>query len=416
MTPTVRSITNGGHVACRGSPLPTPPMRIAYVTETWPPELNGVSLTVARMVGHLRQRGHRLDLVRPAQPGETRGRDALEWRTAGFALPMYPDVRVGLALPGTLARRFAASRPDLVHLATPGPLAWAALTAARAAGIPVASDFRTNFHTYSRYYGLGFLSGTALSLLRRFHNLTDLTFVPTEAAARDLGAAGFQRVAVVGRGVDTVRFDPAHRREALRAEWGAAPQTPVFLAVGRVAAEKNIELALRAWQAACARTPDGADAPRMVVVGDGPARGRLEREWPGVRFVGARRDDDLAAHYASADVFLFPSLSDTFGNVVLEALASGLPVVAHDCAAPQEHVENGRTGALVTPGDEAGFIAAAVGMVAPAAAPARAAMRPLARAAALRADWAEVLARFEAHLLETADGRQATPAVVPVVA
>ena len=387
-------------------------MRIAYVTETWPPELNGVSLTVARMVGHLRQRGHALHLIRPAQPGERRGRDAAEWRTHGLALPMYPDVRIGFATPASLARSFDAARPDLVHLATPGPLAWAALGAARSAGIPVTSDFRTNFHTYSRYYKLGFLSGAALSLLRRFHNLSALTFVPTRAAARELGEAGFQRIAVVGRGVDTERFDPAKRSDALRASWGAGPDTTVFLAVGRVAAEKNVELALRAWQAARATEP-GA---RMVVVGDGPARARLEREWPQVRFVGARRDDDLAANYASADVFLFPSLSDTFGNVVLEALASGLPVVAHDCAAPQEHVEPGRTGALVAPGDEAGFIAAGVGLVEPSALAARGAIRRAAREAARRADWAEVLARFESHLLEIADAREASPAVVPVVA
>lgn len=388
-------------------------MRICYVTETWPPELNGVSLTVARMVGHLRSRGHDVDLIRPAQPGETRAATPREWRTAGFALPMYPDVRVGLARVGALKSRLRDAEPDLLHVATPGPLAWAALTAARALGVPVTSDFRTNFHTYSRYYGMGFLSGTALSLLRRFHNLTQRTFVPTRAAGEELQAAGFQRLAVVGRGVDAGRFDPSRRSAALRAAWGADDATPVFIAVGRVAAEKNVELALRAWQSARAACP----AAVMVVVGDGPARGRLEREWPEVRFVGARRDDDLAAHYASADVFLFPSLSDTFGNVVLEALSSGLPVVAHDCAAPAEHVESGHSGVLVPPGDEAGFVEAAVGLVTgDDAAARRAAMGDAARAAALRADWAEVLARFEAHLLETVDAAQASPAAVPVVA
>ena len=388
-------------------------MRICYVTETWPPELNGVSLTVARMVGHLRSRGHQVDLLRPAQPGESRGLEASEWRTSGLALPMYPDVRVGFARVSAVKAHMDRARPDLVHVATPGPLAWAAVAAARSRDIPLTSDFRTNFHTYSRYYGMGFLSGAALSLLRRFHNLTQLTFVPTHAAEHELGVAGFQRLAVVGRGVDARRFDPARRSPALRRSWGADDDTPVFLAVGRVAAEKNIELALRAWQAARERCPGAL----MVVVGDGPARGRLQREWPEVRFVGARRDDDLAVHYASADVFLFPSLTDTFGNVVLEALASGLPVVAHDCAAPAEHVASGRAGVLVEPGDEAGFIAAAVDLVAgEAAAGHRCAMAGVARASALRADWAEVLSRFETCLLETVDASQASPAAVPVVA
>ncbi|MEP7301707.1 MAG: glycosyltransferase family 1 protein, partial [Caldimonas sp.] len=288
-------------------------MRIAYVTETWPPELNGVSLTVERTVRYLRSRGHLVELIRPRQPGEERLDASDELRTAGCVIPMYPDLRFGLARAGTLARRFRQSRPDLVHLATPGPLAWAALTAAGSLGIATTSDFRTNFHQYSRHYGLGFLAGPVLALLRRFHNLTRRTFVPTQAARRELAGAGFHHLSVVGRGVDGGRFTTAARSAALRAEWQAGPETPVFLAVGRVAAEKNVELALRAFERARQGRPD----LRMIVVGDGPARARLAAAHPEARFVGARRGADLAAHYASADVFLFPSLSDTFGNVVM---------------------------------------------------------------------------------------------------
>ena len=131
-------------------------MRIVYVTETWPPELNGVSLTVERTVRYLRARGHLVELIRPRQPGEARLDASDELRTAGCVIPMYPDLRFGLARPGPLARRFRQSRPDLVHLATPGPLPWAALAAARSLGIVTTSDFRTNFHQYSRHYGLGF--------------------------------------------------------------------------------------------------------------------------------------------------------------------------------------------------------------------------------------------------------------------
>lgn len=385
-------------------------MRIAYVTETWPPELNGVSLTVERTVRYLRSRGHLVELIRPRQPGESPLDAGDELRTVGCVIPMYPDLRFGLARAGTLARRFRQSRPDLVHLATPGPLPWAALAAARALGIATTSDFRTNFHQYSRHYGLGLFAGPVLGLLRRFHNLTRRTFVPTQAARRELAAAGFHELSVVGRGVDTERFTPAARSESLRATWGAGPDTPVLLAVGRIAAEKNVELALRAFERARRDRPD----LRMVVVGDGPARARLTAAHPAARFVGAQRGAALAAHYASADAFLFPSLSDTFGNVVLEALASGLPVVAFDCAAAAEHVGDGASGRLVVPGDDAGFIAATAAFaVAPAT------LQPLrdaAVAAARRATWDEVLERFEARLQDTVDALQASPSAVHVVA
>lgn len=395
---------------------PVRPLRIAYVTETWPPELNGVSLTVERTVRFLGDRGHAVDLVRPRQPADADGSrpDAGAERrllTAGCVIPMYPDLRFGLALPGTLGRRFDADRPDLVHIATPGPLAWAALAAARRRGIATTSDFRTNFHQYAGHYGLGFLSGAALGLLRRFHNLTDCTFVPTRATESALAAAGFQRLARVGRGVDTVRFDPAKRSEALRASWGADAGTPVLLAVGRVAAEKNIDLALEAWRAAAAERP----GTRLVVVGDGPARERLARLHPDARFVGAMRGEDLAAHYASADAFLFPSLTDTFGNVVLEALASGLPVAAFDTAAAAEHVADGTSGALAPVGDRAAYVDAVRRLV--TLPPERlAAQREAARSTALSIGWPDVLARFESRLVTTVLDHEASRQRLPVVA
>jgi glycosyltransferase involved in cell wall biosynthesis len=385
-------------------------MRIAYVTETWPPELNGVSLTVERTVRFLRSRGHLVELIRPRQPGEARLDASDELRTAGCVIPMYPDLRFGLARAGTLARRFRQSRPDLVHLATPGPMPWAALAAAGALGLATTSDFRTNFHQYSRHYGLGLFAGSVLGLLRRFHNLTRRTFVPTQAARRELATAGFHHLTVVGRGVDTQRFTPAARSDELRAQWRAGPDTPVLLAVGRIAAEKNIALALRAFERARRDRPD----LRMVVVGDGPARARLTTAHPAATFVGAKRGAELAAHYASCDAFLFPSLSDTFGNVVMEALASGLPVVSFNCAAAAEHVDDGISGRLAVPGDEAGFIAATAAFaVAPASLQS---FREAAVAAARRATWDEVLERFEARLQDTVDAFQASPAPVPVVA
>ncbi|MEO8312985.1 MAG: glycosyltransferase family 1 protein [Caldimonas sp.] len=385
------------------------PMRIAYVTETYPPELNGVSLTVERTVRFLRASGHNVELIRPRQPGEAHLDASDELRTAGSAIPVYRELRFGLSRVGPLLRRFERNRPELVHLATPGPLCWAALAAARALAIPTTSDFRTNFHQYSSYYGLGAFASPVLGLLRRFHNLTARTFVPTRATARELGAAGFHNLTMVGRGVDTEQFSPRHRSAALRRQWGA-DTAPVLLMVGRVAAEKNVELGLRAFERARRSRPD----LRLVVVGDGPARSRLQSAHPDAIFVGVRRGAELAAHYASADLFLFPSLSDTFGNVVMEALASGLPVISHAVAAPAEHVDDGVAGRLVPPGDEAAFIAAVGALTEPGVR--LEPMRSAALAAARRATWPEVLARFEARLEDTVYAPEAPPSRVPVVA
>lgn len=371
-------------------------MRISFVTETYPPEINGVALTVARSVEFLRSRGHVVDLVRPCRAGEARGpsADGLDWCVAGWPIPVYPDLRFGWARPAALAAHFRATGAQLVHVATEGPLGWAAVSAARRLGLPATSDFRTNFHTYGRYYGLGRLTPLIAGYLRRFHNRTALSFVPTAQTRREVGAAGFERVEVVGRGVDARRFSPL-RRDPLLRQGLAADGGPLLLYVGRLAAEKNVGLALAAYRAARRMLP----ATRMLVVGDGPMRRRLEREFTDVRFVGNLTGEALATHYASADIFLFPSLSDTFGNVVPEALASGLPVVAFDTAAAGELVRDRVSGRLVVPGDDAAFtvatalLAQAHGELTP--------MRIAARDAALAADWDSVLRRFEQLLQET---------------
>lgn len=369
-------------------------MQIAYVTETHPPEINGVALTVARTIGYLRGRGHVVDVIRPAQPGERRGHGQDDWLSAGWPIPMYSEMRFGLSRPVTLARRFTARGAQLVHVATEGPLGWAAVTAARRLGITTTSDFRTNFHQYSRYYGIGWLEPAIRAYLRRFHNRTQRSFAPTSIARRDLLQAGFERVDVVGRGVDLQRFSPARRDPSLRRHWGGG-DGPVLLYVGRLAAEKNVELALRAFGHARQHEP----STRMVVVGNGPCRPALARAHPDAVFVGQQTGDALAAHYASADAFVFPSQSETFGNVTLEALASGLPVIAFDLAAAAEFVVDRVNGRLVTAGDEAAFITATCWM-----ATLHRSLQPLrtaARGSVARYDWDSVLHGFESRLLET---------------
>lgn len=374
-------------------------VRIAYVTETFPPELNGVAATVARTLDLLRARGWQIDLVRPRQPHEAPCDTPDELRTAGMALPMYPDLRFGLGSAGTLEKRWTAERPTVVHVATEGPLGWAAVSAGRRLALPVTSDFRTNFHAYSRHYGMPWAERPVLGYLRRFHNRTDRCFVPTPAMKAQLEADGFERIDVIGRGVDPERFSPAHRDPQLRARWGVREHEPVVLYVGRLAAEKNVRLVFDAFRVLAQR----ARGARLVVVGDGPLAEKLHVEYPEAIFTGPRRGEELARHYASADMFLFPSLTDTFGNVLLEALASGLMVVAFDCAAANAHMSNGSNGLLVRPGDAAGFVATA--SAAGAQMKALAHLRSGARATAETLTWDAIGRRFEASLLQAAQSR-----------
>ena len=385
-------------------------MRIAFVTETFPPEINGVALTVERSVTHLREHGHSVELIRPRQADERCGAACDEWRVPGWPIPVYPELRFGFARPGALARRFAAARTELVHVATQGPLGWAAVRAGRRLALAVTSDYRTNFHQYSHYYGVGWMAPAIGAYLRRFHNGTRRSFVPTWQKRRELLAAGFERVEVVGRGVDLERFSPAKRDPGLRAHWCSGPG-PVLLHVGRLAPEKNVRLALQAFRCAHQFVPSA----RMVVVGDGPLRRQLEHEFPEARFVGAQHGDALAAHYASAAIFLFPSLSETFGNVTLEALASGLPVVAFDLAAASEHITDRINGRVVAPGDEQAFVVATICLMSSQPSDLEP-MRCAARRAAQCADWDSVLGRFEAQLLDTADAHQQRGSRVACVA
>jgi glycosyltransferase involved in cell wall biosynthesis len=376
-------------------------VRIAYVTETFPPEINGVAMSVDRFISGLRVRGHWIDLVRPRQPDEPACDTRAELRVPGVAIPMYRDLRVGLPLISRLRRRWQALRPQLVHVATEGPLGWAAIRAARSTGVPVTSDFRTNFDQYSEHYGFGWMRSLVGAYLKHFHNATDRTFVPTLAVRRRLEGQGFERIDVVGRGVDPHLFSPAHASAQRRASWGASEDSPVLLYVGRLAAEKNVPLAFDAFEAVRARIP----AARFVVVGDGPLRKKLARAHPNAIFVGPKRGAELAEYYASADIFLFPSLTETFGNVTLEALASGLLTVAFRAGAAAVHIDDCTSGILVEPNDSQGFIAGAcalahqfrwLGL-----------MRESARRAAVAASWDAAINRFEfclsdaVHAIET---------------
>ena len=333
-------------------------LRVAVVTETYPPEVNGVARTVGLMVGALLARGHEVQLVRPrqgAEPDPSLGQALRERLVAGFAIPFYRHLQIGLASPSMLHGEWSRWRPDLVHVVTEGPLGWAAVSAARRLAVPICSDFHTNFHSYSRHYGFGLLSGAVARYLRSLHNRADCTLVPTAEMRANLEALAFERVAVVGRGVDTGLFNPARRSERLRAAWGCSGGETVALHVGRIAPEKNLGLFVDAALGMQAIDPK----VRVVLVGDGPQGPALRKRHPEFIFAGMRTGEDLAEHYASADAFLFPSVTETFGNVTLEAMASGLAVVAYDYAAAQQYLRHGVSGLLAPQGDAAEFIAMA---------------------------------------------------------
>ncbi|MDP1688095.1 glycosyltransferase family 1 protein [Hydrogenophaga sp.] len=390
-------------------PASTPSLRLSVVTETWPPEINGVSLTLSRLVQGLCARNHPVQLIRPRQ---TRLDQALshsgyeELLMRGMPIPRYPELKLGLPAKRALINAWTLKRPDLVHIATEGPLGWSALQAARVLKLPVTSDFRTNFHAYCEHYGVGWLRKPMVSYLRKFHNLTQLTMVPTRALRAQLMEMGFERVQVVARGVDTQLFNPQRRSEALRRQWGARPDSLVMLVVGRLAAEKNLDVALQAHAAMQAHHAD----VKLVFVGDGPLRESLQQRCPQAVFAGMRRHEELAGYYASADLFVFPSLTETFGNVTIEALASGLPVLAFDTAAAGDWVQSHVNGWLVPAGHEEAFVRVAVDL---AKSPAMLALaREQARARVAHLDWQQIALQVEALMLQAAGASTALETVL----
>jgi glycosyltransferase involved in cell wall biosynthesis len=375
----------------------SPNLRIAVVTETYPPEINGVAVTLAKVVEGLRERNHSLQLIRPIQPffDKQRSADADEILTAGLPIPRYPGLRMGMPSKKLLVRHWSLQRPDIVHIATEGPLGWSALNAARALKLPVSTDFRTNFHAYSGHYGAGWLHRTILRYLRKFHNDASCTTVPTQALAGELQSWGFERLSVVARGVDTERFSPVHRSADLRAAWDVEPGDPVALYVGRLASEKNLGLLARSYAVMRQSEP----RMRLVVVGDGPERQSLAAACPQAHFAGMQTGIALARHYASADLFVFPSLSETFGNVTIEAMASGLPVLAYDHAAASELLRDGQGGIAIAVGQEENFMAQAGALCNDPTR--RLLLSQQARQIALGRSWESIVTRFEALLRAT---------------
>jgi len=373
----------------------TQPLTIAIVTETYLPEINGVAMTLGRLIDGLRRQGHNVQLVRPRQSDADTPRAEIgfnELLVRGIPIPRYSGLQFGLPARRRLHSMWRRNPPDIVHVVTEGPLGMSAVGAARKLGLPMTSSFHTNFHRYSKHYGFGWMRGLIAGHLRKLHNRTAATFVPTKALAAELGADGFNNLRVMARGVDTNLYSPVRRSPELRRHWNMGDSDLAVLYVGRLAAEKNLRMVVKSFTAIRAQRPEA----KLVFVGDGPMQDKLRQECPDAVFCGSRRGEDLAAHYASGDLFLFPSLTETFGNVTTEALASGLAVVAYAHAAAAEVIDNGYNGITVAAGDENAYLEAAAAL---AAHPERLnVVRSRAATSMQHFDWRHIVDTFAATL------------------
>jgi glycosyltransferase involved in cell wall biosynthesis len=288
-------------------------MRVLVATDAWHPQVNGVVRTLIMMAEAAKPLGVEVGFLTP-----------LSFRT--FAMPSYRDVRVALPGPAKIARLIADARPDTIHIATEGPIGLLVRRHCQRHGVPFTTSFHTRFPEYISAR-LPVPENWIWAALRAFHRPSQAVMAATPALATELRSRGFRNVVLWPRGVDARHFHP-------RAVDFGLPR-PVFLCVGRVAIEKNLEAFL------------DLDLPgSKLIVGDGPALNALTRKYPQATFLGARQGEALARAYAAADVFVFPSKTDTFGLVLLEALASGLPVAAFPVTGPRDVIGNAPVGAL----------------------------------------------------------------------
>ena len=323
-------------------------MRLALFTDTFAPQQNGVSRTLERLVEETEARGGEARVFTVSDPRAERTPRGPVRRLPSVPSPFHPELRLALPTIGEIARSLADFRPTLVHSATPFGMGVAGLRLARELRVPLFTSYHIDFSAYARHYRLGGLAEPAWRWLRWFHNAGRRTFCPTSAALHELREHGIRRLAVWGGGVDTARFDAAHRTRAVRRRLGVSDDTIIVLYVGRMAREKGLDAVLAAM--ACMRHL--RSDVLFAFSGDGPYLEHCRRAAAGrAVFLGRLEDRALSTLYASSDVAVFPSSTDTFGSALVESMASGLPVVAADCRVTREIV--GATGTFFTPGDGA---------------------------------------------------------------
>lgn len=334
-------------------------MRIGLVSDTYTPQVNGVTTVVRRIVSLLRAHGHEALVVAPQYPGRATPPDPRELRIPSLAFPLYPDIRMSLPPFRQVAELFDAAPPDVVHVHTEGALGLAGRRWAVRQGVPLVTTYHTNFPEYSRHYGVGFLEPVVWRWLHWFHRPAAVTFTPGQAVRDDLVRRGLPQASLWGRGVDPHFFHPGRRDNSWRRWLAGGDDTLIVLHVGRLAHEKNLGVLIEAWRQAHGVLGQRAT---FVVAGEGPEARRIESRLPFVRLLGFLPREDLATLYASADVSVFPSHTETCGLVALEAMASGSTVIAADAGGFRESIQAGTTGLLVPAHDPRGFTGAIVAL------------------------------------------------------
>ena len=333
-------------------------MRVALVTENFLPKLDGVTRTLAMLLEYLQRKGHHAVVIGP-EGSPRRYAGARIFGAHGIPLPFYPELRLSLPEP-VFEGRLSLFHPDIIHVVEPVILGAAGITCGSRLGVPVVSSYHTNLAAYCSYFRLGMLVEPTWLYRRYLHNQCSRTLCPSGSTRTELISRGFTNVQVWPRGVDTTLFSPDRRSLSWRRRMCDHEESQVvILYVGRLSHEKNLMSLVSAY------SEIESASTRLVVVGDGPARADLERALAGhsAVFTGYLSGEALAAAYASADVFAFPSTTETFGQVVLEAMASQLPVVAFDAEGVRDQVRHGQSGMLAPEGDLKSFTKALRTMV-----------------------------------------------------
>lgn len=324
-------------------------MRILFCTDTYPPQVNGVSVVTALSVTGLRARGWEVEVIAPRYPAdiprifERSMSDEGVTSIASVPLPVYPDIRLAAPARKTVRDTIARFKPDIVHSATEFMIGRMGVRAAHAAGIPITTSYHTDFAKYTESYGVPFLRGAVTTWIRRFHSQAERIFTPSAPSRADLLALGLKDVEVWGRGVDDVLFHPSKRSLALRQRLTLG-NAFTFVHVGRLAPEKGVDVLLDAF--GMVERELGSDAVKFVVAGAGPSLPSLKERAPkSVTFLGnLDRQRELPSLYASADGFLFASTTETLGLVVLESMAAGTPVIAAPAGGVADHLRHEENG------------------------------------------------------------------------
>jgi glycosyltransferase involved in cell wall biosynthesis len=381
-------------------------MRVTLVTETYFPQVNGVSRTLSELVRFLRESGDQVQLIYPDYGVAVDRKHVHTVRS--IVVPFYKELHLPLPPFGSVHRAIESFQPDMIHIATEATLGWSVLRRALRRRLAVVSSFHTNFDQYSNHYGVGWARAAIWRYLRWFHNNTSETYVPSETTIAELEGLGFERVVLWRRGVDSLLFRPERPGSlGVRRALGWAPEDVVISYVGRIAPEKNVDYLADALAIVASRRPN----VRILLVGDGPSRSALGQRLNSIaHFAGYRQGEDLSDHYAASDIFAFSSLTETFGNVVLEAMASGLPVVAVKAGGVGETVQPGSTGILIEPSQPpATFAAALLELI--DRPQQRTEMALAAREYAVSQSWDAIMAALRERYQRVIDERTRTPVV-----